>query len=184
MGIEDNGDTQKQAERSEDVQNLEFSGLMKPTVNDENLGRDESENIKENIMENDIGRKLEITRRRNPAESDMRESLALSKLINSNLQGGDDQEGGRTRRKGAESWRRQTEGGRGLVDDTVETLISRAGTSASSADGITGQTVKGDKGRAGHHCGYKYYACTVLTSVFKLMLRMETLVQILITACI
>ena len=30
---------------------------------------------------------------RNPAESDMTESLALSKLINSNLQGGDDGEG-------------------------------------------------------------------------------------------
>ena len=76
---------------------------MKPTVNEENLGRDESGNIKENIMENDIGRKLEITRMRNPAESEMRKSLAISKLINSNLQGGYNGEGGRTSHTGAES---------------------------------------------------------------------------------
>ena len=70
----------------------------------------ESGNIKENIMENDIGRKLEITRIWNPAESDMRESLAFSKMINSNLQGGYDREGGRTSCTGPERCRRWTEG--------------------------------------------------------------------------
>ena len=102
------------------------------------------ENIKENITKNYIGRKLEITRMRNPAESDLRESLKLLYLINSNFRGGDDMEGGRTSRPGAESWRRQTEGGRGIVDDVVRTPINRAGTSASRADDITRQTVKRD----------------------------------------
>ena len=74
------------------------------------------ENIKENITKNYIGRKLEITRMRNPAESDLRESLTLSSLINSNLQGGDDSEGGRTSCTDAESQKRRTERGRGLVD--------------------------------------------------------------------
>ena len=93
-GREESGDIQKQVETSDNVRDLDFSGLMKPTVNEENLEREGSGNIRENIMENDIGRKLEITRMRNPTESDMRESLALLKLINSNLQGGDIEEGG------------------------------------------------------------------------------------------
>ena len=70
------------------------------------------------------------------------------------------------------------------MDDAVETPISRASTSVSSEDDNTRQTVKGYKGQAGHQHGYKYYACTVLTSVFKLTLRMQTWVQIQITACI
>ena len=155
---------------------------MKPTVNEESLGREGSGNIKENITNNDIGRKLEITRMRNSAESNIRESLALSKLINSNLQGGKDGKGGRTSDMGMESWRRWTKGGRGLVDNTVETLISGASTSASSEDDVTRQTVKVDKEQAGHHLDYKYYAWIMITSVFKLRLRMQTWVQILITA--
>ena len=83
-----------------------------------------SRNIKQNLRENDIGRKLEMTSMRNPAESHMRESLALSKLINSNLKGGDNAERGRTSCTGKESWRRGTSGGRGLVEKSVETQIS------------------------------------------------------------
>ena len=44
--------------------------------------------------------------------------------------------------------------------------------------------LRGRMGDPGNHCGYKYYAWTVSTSVFKLTLRMQTWVQILITACI
>ena len=72
---------------------------------------------------------------RNPAESDMRETLTLPNLINSILQGGDDA-GGRTSCTSAESRRRGTEGERELVDNAVETPISRAGTSASIMDGV------------------------------------------------
>ena len=60
-GMEENGNIQKQVKRSDNVQNLEFREVMKPTVKEENLG-----NMKENLMENDIGRKLEITRMRKP----------------------------------------------------------------------------------------------------------------------
>ena len=48
--------------------------------------------------------------------------------------------------------------GEGLVDESVETPISQAGTSASSEDDLTRQTVKVDKGQAAPHCRYKYYA--------------------------
>ena len=51
-------------------------------------------------------------------------------------------------------------------------------------DDITRWTVKRDKGQAGGQQGYKYHAYKVLISVFKLTLRMQTWVQILITACI
>ena len=120
---------------------------------------------------------------RNPAESDMRETLTLSNLINSNLQGGDDP-GGRTSCTSAESRRRGTEGERELVDNAVETPISLASSSASKADDATRWMVKRDIGQAGHQQGYKYYVYTVLISVFKLTLRMQTWAQILITACI
>ena len=43
-----------------------------------------------------------------------------------------DGEEDRTSRTGAESWRKGTEGGKGLVEDAVETMQSRAGASASS----------------------------------------------------
>ena len=141
---------------------------MKPTVSEENLGREGSGNIKEKIAENDIGRKLELPRVRNSTESDIRESLTLSKLIVSDIQGGEDGEGGRASHSGRESLRRRTKEGRGLADDTQETLLSQASTSASSADDVTRLMVKGDKGQAGHHRRYKYYAWTVLTSVFKI----------------
>ena len=83
-----------------------------------------------------------------------------------------------------ENWRRRTEGGRGLVDDAVETPISQAGTKANSEDFTTRGMGKGDKGQAGHHRGYKYYVLTMLTSVLKLTLRMQTWVKILVAACI
>ena len=184
LGIEENRNIRKKVERSDNVLNLEFSGLMKPIVNYENLAREGSGNTKEKITKNDIGTKFELPRMRNSAERDIRVSLALSKLIDIDLQGGEDGEGGRTSHASMESWRRRTKGGRGLAEDAVETLISQASTSASSEDEVTRRTVKGDKGQAGHHRGYKYYAWTVLTLVFKLTLRMQTWVQILITAFI
>ena len=105
-------------------------------------------------------------------------------MINSILLGGDDAEGGRTSSTSAESSRRCTEGERGIVGNAVETPISRAGTSASSANDVTRWTVKRDEWQAGHQWGYKYYVNTVLISVFKLTLRMKICVQIPITACI
>ena len=53
-----------------------------------------------------------------------------------------------------------------------------------SVDDITRRVVKRDKRQAGHHHGFKYYGWTMLTSVFKLTLRMQAWVQILIAACI
>ena len=118
-------------ERSDNVQKLEFSVLMKPIVNKENLGREGRGTIKEKITENYIGRKLELPRMRNSAES-----FALSKLIENDLQGGEDKGRGRTNCAGMECWRRRTKEGSGLADNSVETLISRAGTSASIMDGV------------------------------------------------
>ena len=69
---------------------------MKPIVNEDSLGREGSKSLKETITENYIERKLELPRMRNSAESDIRESLALSKLIVSDLQIREDGEGGRT----------------------------------------------------------------------------------------
>ena len=60
------------------------------------------------------------------------------------------------------------------MDNAVETPPSQAVASASSADDVTRQMVTGDKETAEHHRGYKYYAGTWVTSVFKLMLRMQT----------
>ena len=54
----------------------------------------------------------------------------------------------------------------------------------SSADDVTRQTMKGDKEPAEYHRRYKYYAENWVTSVFKLMLKMQTWTQILIAACI
>ena len=42
----------------------------------------------------------------------------------------------------------------------------------------------GDKETAEHHHRYKHYAGTWVTSVFKLMSRMQTRMQVLIAACI
>ena len=57
------------------------------------MGREESKNIKEKIAENDTGRKLEPSKMRNSPESDIRESLALSKLIDSDIKGGETEKG-------------------------------------------------------------------------------------------
>ena len=166
------------------MQNLEFLELIKPTVSEENLGREGRGNIKENIAENVTERKLELSRRRNSAERDIRESLALSKLINRNTKGGEDREVGIASHAGTESVRRQTKGVRGLADDAEETPLSRASTSECSVDDVTRWTVKRDKRQARHSRRYKYYMWTMLTSVFKLTLRMQARLKILITACI
>ena len=70
-----------------------------------------------------------------------------------------DGEEDRINRTGNGSWRKHTKGGRRLV-------------------------VTGDKETAEHHHRYKYYEGTWVTSVFKLMSRMQTWMQVLIAACI
>ena len=84
-----------------------------------------------------------------------------------------DGEEDRTSRTGVESWRKRTEGGRGLVDNAVETPPSQASASASIVDDVMRRTVTGNKEPAEYQCGYKYYAGNWVTSVFKLMLRMK-----------
>ena len=155
---------------------------MKPTVREENLGREGK--IKEKIEENDTGRKLEFSRIRNSTESDIRESLALSNLIDSNIMGG---EGGEVDKPRCYGECEKTERGRKRISGQCsrETApLSGASTSVHSGDVILRWTVKGDKRQAGHHHGYKCYTGTMLTSVFKLTLRMQAWVKILITACI
>ena len=41
--MEENRDIRKKVAERDNVRNLEFSGLMKPTINEENLGREGSE---------------------------------------------------------------------------------------------------------------------------------------------
>ena len=84
---------------------------MEPTVTEVNWRKKGSGSIK-----------LENTRMKNSAESDTERRLKLSVLINSDLYWVKDGEEDRTSRSGAESWRKQTEGGRGLMDDAVETM--------------------------------------------------------------
>ena len=81
---------------------------MKPAVSEENLGREGSRNIKDNIAEKDTRRKLEISRMRKPAESDIRESSALSKLVDRDIKSRGNKEEGRSSCAGTESVRRLT----------------------------------------------------------------------------
>ena len=43
--------------------------------------------------------------------------------------------------------------------------------------------VKEDKEQTGHYCGYNNYAWVMLTSVFKLTLRMQAGIHMLVAAC-
>ena len=54
----------------------------------------------------------------------------------------------------------------------------------SSAGDVTRRMVTEDKETAECHHRFKYYAETWVTSVFKQMSRMQTLMQVLIAACI
>ena len=93
------------------------------------------------IMKKDSVIKLENTRMKNSAENDAERRLKSSELIGSNIYWVKDGEEDRTSRTGVESWRKRTEGGRGLVDNAVETPPSQASASASSADDVTRRTV-------------------------------------------
>ena len=130
--------------------------------------------IKEKITpKNSVG-KLENTIKNNCTESDAERRFKSSELIDRDLYWVKDGEEDRISRMGTGSWRKQTEGGRRLVNNVIETLLSQAGASASSMGDVTRRMVTGDKETAVHHHGHKYYEGTWLTSVSKLMSRMQT----------
>ena len=165
-GIKENEDPQKKVEKNDDVRSLEFSRVMQPMVTEVNWRREGSGSIKEKITKKDSVRKLENTKMKNSAESDAERSLKLSELIDSDLYWVKEERKDRRSCTGMESWRKRTKGERGLADDAVETTLSQAGASASSADDITRRMVKKDTEPAEHHPGYKYYAGNWVTSVF------------------
>ena len=78
----------------------------------------------EYLSEMEDGRSCIKWRKKKTAESDIKESLVLSKLVDSNIEVWEDGDGGRASRTDTESLRRRTKGGRGFVDDAVETPIS------------------------------------------------------------
>ena len=68
---------------------------------------------------------------------------------------------------------RRTEDGRGLEDNAVVASLNGAGTNGRIVNDITNLMVKEDKRQPGHNPGYKYYAWTILTSVFKQLSTMQ-----------
>ena len=58
MGIEENGNIRKKVEESDTVRNLEFSGLMKPTVSEENLEEREEETERKKLQKMFLGDSL------------------------------------------------------------------------------------------------------------------------------
>ena len=69
---------------------------------------------------------------------------------------------------------------RGLVNHPRGNMPSLSSTSASSADCVTRWTVERVKEQNGHCHEYKYYVWVILTSVFKLTLRMQAVIPMLV----
>ena len=97
---------------------------------------------KEKITPKDSLRKIENTKMINFAEVTQKEDKKSSELIDRYLYWVKDRQEDRISSKGTESWRKQTEGGKGLVNNVVETQLSRAGDSASSMGDVTRWKVK------------------------------------------
>ena len=135
----------RKGKRTMILESLRFSRVMEPTGTGVSLIREGRGTINEKITPNDSLRKLENTRTNNCAESDAESRLKSLELIDRDLYCVKDEEEDRISCMGMGSWRKQTEGGRRLVNNLGETPLSQAGASASSMGDVTRQTVTGDK---------------------------------------
>ena len=73
---------------------------------------------------------------------------------------------------------------KGIGNNKRRTVPSLASTSAGRTDNLTTQMVKWSREQDGHFSRYKYDRWILETSIFKLILRMQAVILMLVSPCI